>query len=145
GMSEIIEADSGETAEAALARECDLAVIELDVGMDDAMNEDPGASNRGGMPDGLLCLRLAKGPPRPIPVIALAQNTERRALAGAVRRPAEHRLAPARQAVVDQIADSRAGGVKRQERRERQVRQGKAAESASFAMPSPSPRLPRRT
>jgi CheY-like chemotaxis protein len=47
----------------------------------DALGDDPNSSLDGGMSDGLLCLRLAKGPPRPIPVIALAQNQERRALA----------------------------------------------------------------
>lgn len=80
--AEVVEADSGETAEKLLGqRECDLALIELDMGLEEVLGDDAASSSPGGSPEGLLTLRLCKARPKPTPVIALAGSDDRRAYA----------------------------------------------------------------
>jgi uncharacterized protein (TIGR02266 family) len=79
--ADIVEVADGDAAEAALARECDLALVELDIGLEDVLGADPDVSAPGGSSEGLLALRLCKARQKPTPVIALAQSEARRALA----------------------------------------------------------------
>lgn len=81
GSAEIIEAATGDAAEAALARDPDLVLVALDVDLDDDVAGDPSTSHPGAASDGLLLLRLCHARARPTPVVALAGTDERRALA----------------------------------------------------------------
>jgi uncharacterized protein (TIGR02266 family) len=79
GSAEVIEVADGENAEQALARDCDLVVVELISPSSDEV--DAGASDPGGSADALLLMRLAKAHQPPVPVLALAHAEERRYLA----------------------------------------------------------------
>lgn len=68
--AEVVEAADADTAEAALAKPADLAIIDLD-------DDDPEVN------DGLLTLRIAKSlsSSKPLPVIATAREEDKRARA----------------------------------------------------------------
>jgi uncharacterized protein (TIGR02266 family) len=76
GTAEIIEVSDGENAEQALARDCDLVIVEL---MGAPL--EPGMSDPGGAGDALLCMRLAKAHQPPVPVLAVSSAEDRRQLA----------------------------------------------------------------
>jgi uncharacterized protein (TIGR02266 family) len=78
GTAEIIEVSDGENAEEALARDCDLVIVEL---MGAPVDAQPGMSDPGGAGDALLCMRLAKSHQPPVPVLAVSSAEDRRMLA----------------------------------------------------------------
>jgi uncharacterized protein (TIGR02266 family) len=78
GTAEVIEVSDGEHADEALARDCDLVIVELP-GL--PAGAAPGTSDPGGAGDALLCMRLAKAHQPPVPVLAVSSAEDRRALA----------------------------------------------------------------
>jgi uncharacterized protein (TIGR02266 family) len=76
GTAEVIEVADGENAEQALARDCDLVIVELM-----GAPVEPGMSDPGGAGDALLCMRLAKSHQPPVPVLAVSSAEDRRLLA----------------------------------------------------------------
>jgi uncharacterized protein (TIGR02266 family) len=81
GTAEIIEAADGDAAEQALARDCDLVIVELSLALDEVLDGDPSSSQPGSAADALLCMRLAKAHQPPVPVLAISAAEERRNLA----------------------------------------------------------------
>jgi CheY-like chemotaxis protein len=78
GTAEVIEAADGDSAEMALARDCDLVIVEM---TQNAAQANPDLSNPGGSADALLLVRLAKSHQPPVPVLALAAAEDSRFLA----------------------------------------------------------------
>jgi uncharacterized protein (TIGR02266 family) len=78
GTAELIEVDNGEAAEAALARDCDLAIVEL---FGPPGGGEPDMSDPGGASDAILAMRLAKAHQPPTPVLAVSSAEDRRLLA----------------------------------------------------------------
>jgi uncharacterized protein (TIGR02266 family) len=81
GSAEILEVTNSEGAEKALTQDCDIAILELPALVDDVLNGEDTDSNPGGPSDALLAMRLAKSHQPSVPVLALAQDEERRRLA----------------------------------------------------------------
>ncbi len=81
GSADVVEAAGGEDIERALERDCDLLLVEFATTADESQDGDPGASLPGGYAEQILSIRLAKAHRPPVPVLALAHEEARRALA----------------------------------------------------------------
>jgi uncharacterized protein (TIGR02266 family) len=84
GSALVVETPNVEEAERALEEPTDLVLLDLALGLEDALDGDasnslPGSSH--GSAEALLCLRLAKAHQPPVPVLAIAHTEERRRLA----------------------------------------------------------------